>query len=161
TEASKPTIGLTMYGVRTPCVRNVTEKLKDRFDCLVFHATRPGGRSMEGLLESGSLVGLIDTTTSDIVDFLLGGHFAANRDRLGAVARTQAPYVGSCGALDMINFRDPDTVPMCYRERKLHQHNPHITLVRTNREDNVMVGNWLGEKLNQCEGPVRFLIPEK
>jgi uncharacterized protein (UPF0261 family) len=160
-EASKQAVGLTMYGVTTPCVRHVTDRLRDQFDCLVFHATGPGGKSMESLLESGCLVGIIDTTTSDIVDLLMGGHFAASHDRLGAVARTRAPYVGSCGALDMIDFREPDTVPLRYRERRLHRHNPHITLVRTNAEENLVVGNWLGEKLNECEGPVRFLIPEK
>jgi uncharacterized protein (UPF0261 family) len=73
---------------------------------------------MERLLEEGCFVGVVDTTTSDIVDLLMGGHFAAGHDRLGAVARTRAPYFGSCGALDMINFRDPETVPVRYRERK-------------------------------------------
>jgi len=93
TETTKPAIGLTMYGVTTPCVRYVTEKLKNKFDCLVFHATGPGGQSMERLLESGCLSGVIDITTSDIVDLLMGGHFAAADYRLRAVARTKAPYV--------------------------------------------------------------------
>jgi uncharacterized protein (UPF0261 family) len=154
-------IGLTMYGVTTPCVRHVTDRLKTQFDCLVFHATGPGGQSMERLLESAFLSGVIDATTSDIVDLLLGGLFAAKKDRLGAVARTRAPYVGSCGALDMINFRTPSTVPARYRKRRTHRHNPFITLVRTTPEENRSVGKWIGEKLNQCEGPVRFLIPEK
>jgi uncharacterized protein (UPF0261 family) len=159
-ETTKPAIGLTMYGVTTSCVRHVTDKLKKQFDCLVFHATGPGGQSMERLLESRVLCGVIDSTTSDIVDLLLGGAFAAGKDRLGAVVRTRAPYVGSCGALDMVNFRALETVPIHYRERKLHRHNPFITLVRTTPEENVIVGKWIGEKLNQCEGHVRFLLPE-
>ena len=154
-------IGLTMYGVTTPCVRHVTDQLKTQFDCLVFHATGLGGQSMERLLESAFLSGVVDATTSDIVDLLLGGLFAAKNDRLGAVARTRAPYVGSCGALDMINFKAPSTVPVHYQKRRTHRHNSFITLVRTTPEENRMVGKWIGEKLNQCEGPVRFLIPEK
>jgi uncharacterized protein (UPF0261 family) len=160
-EMTKSAVGLTMYGVTTPCVRWVTDQLKNRFDCLVFHATGPGGQSMERLVESAFLRGIIDITTSDIVDLLLGGLFAARDDRLGAVARTRVPYVGSCGALDMINFRGPETVPSHYRNRTLHRHNPFITLVRTTPKENVMIGQWIGERLNQCEGPVRFLIPEK
>jgi uncharacterized protein (UPF0261 family) len=150
-----------MYGVTTPCVRLVTEKLKDHFDCLVFHATGPGGQSMERLVDSAFLRGVIDITTSDIVDLLLGGLFAARHDRLGAVARTRVPYVGSCGALDMINFRGLETVPSHYRNRTFHRHNPFITLIRTTPRENVLIGQWIGERLNQCEGPVRFFIPEK
>jgi uncharacterized protein (UPF0261 family) len=160
-EGANPSIGLTMYGVTTPCVRHVTDQLKAQFDCLVFHATGPGGQSMERLLESAFLSGVIDVTTSDIVDLLLGGHFAANDDRLEAVAETRAPYVGSCGALDMINFRAPSTVPAHYQKRRIHRHNSFITLVRTTPEENRIVGKWIGEKLNRCQGPVRFLMPEK
>jgi uncharacterized protein (UPF0261 family) len=160
-EGTHAAVGLTMYGVTTPCVRHLTDQLKSQFDCLVFHATGPGGQSMERLLESAFLSGVIDVTTSDIVDLLLGGLFAANDDRLGAVARTRAPYVGSCGALDMINFRAPATVPVHYQKRRTHRHNSFITLVRTTPEENRIVGKWIGEKLNQCEGPIRFLIPEK
>jgi uncharacterized protein (UPF0261 family) len=160
-EGTNPAIGLTMYGVTTPCVRHVTDQLKNQFDCLVFHATGPGGQSMERLLESAFLSAVIDVTTSDIVDLLLGGHFAANDDRLGAVARTRAPYVGSCGALDMVNFRALSSVPAHYQKRRIHRHNSFITLVRTTPAENRIVGRWIGERLNQCEGPVRFLIPEK
>jgi uncharacterized protein (UPF0261 family) len=160
-EDANPAIGLTMYGVTTPCVRRVTGQLKTQFDCLVFHATGPGGQSLERLLDSAFLSGVIDVTTSDIVDLLFGGHFAAHDDRLGAVARTRAPYVGSCGAIDMINFRAPSTVPAHYQKRRMHRHNSFITLVRTTPEENRIVGKWIGEKLNQCQGPVRFLLPEK
>jgi uncharacterized protein (UPF0261 family) len=154
-------IGLTMYGVTTPCVRHVTEILRDRFDCLAFHATNIGGRSMENLLQSGLLSGLIDITTSDVTDLLFGGAFPAAENRLDATRQTSAPYVGSCGALDMINFRELSTLPSQYRQRNLYQHNPFITLVRTTASENKRVGHWLAERLNRCDGPIRFLIPEK
>jgi uncharacterized protein (UPF0261 family) len=154
-------IGLTVYGVTTPCVRHVTERLRDRFDCLAFHATNIGGRSLENLLEAGLLTGFIDITTSDVTDSLFGGAFPAGKDRLGATQRTRAPYVGSCGALDMINFREPSSVPARYRKRNLYQHNPYITLVRTTPSENEQLGEWLAERLNRCDGPVRFLLPEK
>jgi uncharacterized protein (UPF0261 family) len=158
---ARPPIGLTMYGVTTPCVRHVTDILRDRFDCLAFHATNIGGRSMENLLRSGLLSGLIDITTSDVTDLLFGGAFPAGENRLDATRQTRTPYVGSCGALDMINFREPSTLPSQYRQRNLHQHNPFITLVRTTAAENERVGHWLAERLNRCDGPVRFLIPEK
>ena len=159
-EATKSAIGLTMYGVTTACVRHVTNSLKNQFDCLVFHATGPGGQSMERLIESAFLCGVIDTTTSDIVDLLMGGFFAAGNDRLEP-SRDSSTRRGVLRRADMINFRGPETVPIHYRERRLHQHNPFITLVRTTPDENVIVGKWIGEKLNRCEGPVRFLIPEE
>jgi uncharacterized protein (UPF0261 family) len=157
----RPPIGLTMYGVTTACVRQVTDILRNRFDCLPFHATSVGGRSMENLLLSGLLCGLIDITTSDVTDLLFGGAFPAATNRLGATQETRTPYVGSCGALDMINFRELSTLPSQYRERNLYRHNPFITLVRTTPAENEQVGRWLAERLNRCGGPIRFLIPEK
>jgi uncharacterized protein (UPF0261 family) len=154
-------IGLTMYGVTTPCVRHVTKVLRDRFDCLAFHATNIGGRSIENLLQSGLLSGLIDITTSDVTDLLFGGAFPASENRLDATRQTRTPYVGSCGALDMINFRELSTLPSQYRQRNLYQHNPFITLVRTTASENEQVGHWLAKRLNRCDGPIRFLIPEK
>jgi uncharacterized protein (UPF0261 family) len=154
-------IGLTMYGVTTPCVRHVTKILRDRFDCLAFHATNIGGRSIENLLQSGLLSGLIDITTSDVTDLLFGGAFPASENRLDATRQTRTPYVGSCGALDMINFRELSTLPSQYRQRNLYQHNPFITLVRTTASENEQVGQWLAKRLNRCDGPIRFLIPEK
>jgi uncharacterized protein (UPF0261 family)/ABC-type branched-subunit amino acid transport system ATPase component len=157
---TKPAIGLTMFGVTTPCVQAVTRALEDRFDCLVFHATGTGGQSMEKLADSGLLAGLIDVTTTEVCDLLLGGVMSAGEDRLGAISRTRIPYVGSCGALDMVNFGPLDTVPEHYRHRRLHQHNPQVTLMRTTPEENARMGRWIADKLNRCEGPVRFLIPE-
>ncbi|MCX5496009.1 Tm-1-like ATP-binding domain-containing protein [Kaistia dalseonensis] len=162
TEASgKPAIGLTMFGVTTPCVTRVVEKLRTDHDCLVFHATGTGGRAMEKLVDSAMLVGVVDVTTTEIADHLFGGVLSAGADRLGAIARTGIPYVGSVGALDMVNFWAFDQVPERYRGRNLYRHNPNITLMRTTAEENRQLGLFIGEKLNACQGPVRFLIPEK
>ena len=158
---AKPALALSMFGVTTACVRQVTEALDADYDCIVFHATGTGGRAMEKLVDDQLVVGLVDITTSEIADLLAGGLFSAGEDRLGAAARTHLPYIGSCGALDMVNFRGMATVPAQYRNRLLHAHNPHITLMRTNAEENARIGAWIGMKLNACHGPVRFLIPEK
>ena len=110
-----PAVGLTMFGVTTPCIQQITAELEDDFDCLVFHATGVGGRSMEKLVESGMLAGVIDITTTEICDMMMGGVFPANEDRFGAMIRARMPYVGSCGALDMVNFGPPETVPDTYQ----------------------------------------------
>jgi uncharacterized protein (UPF0261 family) len=159
-EGGKPALGLTMFGVTTPCVRQVSALLETDYDCLVFHATGTGGQAMEKLVDSGLVVGVIDATTTEVCDLLMGGVFSAGEDRLGAIARTGVPYVGSCGALDMVNFGAIDTVPERYRERNLYVHNPQVTLMRTTAEENRRMGEWLGKKLNACAGEVRFLMPE-
>ncbi len=156
----KPAIGLTMFGVTTPCVQQVAAALDDDYDCLVFHATGVGGRSMEKLLDSGMLTAVIDLTTTEICDMVAGGVFAAHEDRFGASIRAGRPYIGSCGALDMVNFRAPDTVPERYRGRNLYEHNPQITLMRTTVDENIEMGRWIGERLNLMTGPVRFFLPE-
>jgi len=159
--AEKPSLGLTMFGVTTPCVMRLVETLRDRYDCLVFHATGTGGRAMEKLADSDKLAGIVDVTTTEVCDLLVGGVLSAGPDRLGAVARTRLPYVGSCGALDMVNFWGLESVPEKFRARKLHVHNPQVTLMRTTPEECRRIGAWIAEKLNACEGPVRFLIPER
>ncbi|CAB3883533.1 Tm-1-like ATP-binding domain-containing protein [Achromobacter piechaudii] len=157
---SRPAVGITMFGVTTACVQQVTPLLDSRYDCLVFHATGTGGQSMEKLLDSGLLAGVLDLTTTEVCDFLFGGVLACTEDRFGAVARTGAPYVGSCGALDMVNFGGMDTIPERYQGRQFYPHNPQVTLMRTTVEENTRQGEWIAAKLNQCQGPVRFLIPE-
>ena len=156
----RPAVGLTMFGVTTSCVRQVSARLEDRYDCLVFHATGTGGRSMEKLLDSGHLAGVLDVTTTEVCDLMMGGVFPATEDRFGAVIRTRAPYVGACGALDMVNFGPYDTVPEHYRGRNLYRHNPQVTLMRTSAEENARMGRWIGERLNRMDGPVRFFLPE-
>jgi uncharacterized protein (UPF0261 family) len=157
---SKPALGLTMFGVTTTCVQTVSKALEDKFDCLVFHATGTGGQSMEKLVDSGLLAGVIDVTTTEIADLLMGGVFSAGPGRLDAIARRRVPYVGSCGALDMVNWGPRATVPEKFKNRNLYQHNPQVTLMRTTPEENTEMGRWIAEKLNRCDGPLRFLIPE-
>lgn len=157
----KPALGLTMFGVTTPCVTAITERLRADYDCMVFHATGTGGRTMEKLADSGMLAGVIDITTTEVCDLLFGGVLPATQDRFGAVARTKLPYVGSVGALDMVNFWAPETVPEKHRDRLLYQHNPNVTLMRTTAGECRRIGAWIATKLNACEGEVRFLIPEK
>ena len=156
----RPAIGLTMFGVTTPCVQQVSARLEDRYDCLVFHATGTGGRSMEKLLDSGHLAGVLDITTTEVCDMMMGGIFAAAEDRFGAVIRTRTPYVGSCGALDMACFGPRGVVPEKYRGRNLYEHNPQVTLMRTTAEENDRIGRWIGARLNLMNGPVRFFLPE-
>jgi uncharacterized protein (UPF0261 family) len=156
-----PPVGLTMFGVTTSCVQQVVKALEADYDCLVFHATGIGGQSMEKLVESGLLAGVLDLTTTEICDLLFGGVLPARPERLDAIARTRLPYVGSVGALDMVNFREPETMPQHYAGRRIDKHNPNVTLMRTTPEECRAIGRWLGEKLNACDGPVRFLIPER
>jgi len=158
--AAKPAIGLTMFGVTTPCVQAVTRQLEERYDCLVFHATGTGGQSMEKLVDSGLLAGVVDVTTTEIADELVGGVLSAGPTRLDAVIRTRVPYVGSCGALDMVNFWAMDTVPPAFAGRRLHRHNQNVTLMRTTPEECAAIGRFIADKLNRMEGPVRFLIPD-
>jgi uncharacterized protein (UPF0261 family) len=158
--ADKPAVALTMFGVTTPCVTAVAEQLVDRYDPLVFHAVGTGGRAMEKLVDDGQITAVLDITTTEVCDLIAGGVFSAGEQRLDAIARTGVPYVGSCGALDMVNFGPPDTVPARYAGRLFYHHNPQITLMRTNREENQRIGEFLAGKLNACDGPVRFLLPE-
>jgi uncharacterized protein (UPF0261 family)/ABC-type branched-subunit amino acid transport system ATPase component len=158
--ATLPSIGITMFGVTTPAVQKIAAELKEDFECLVFHATGVGGRSMEKLVDSGQLAGVIDLTTTEVCDLLMGGVFPAIDDRFGAIIRSRVPYVGSVGALDMVNFGAPDTIPERYRQRKFHVHNPQVTLMRTTPEENDRMGRWIGERVNQMDGPVRFFLPE-
>jgi uncharacterized protein (UPF0261 family)/ABC-type branched-subunit amino acid transport system ATPase component len=158
--AARPAIGLTMFGLTTPCVQAVTRALESDYDCLVFHATGTGGQSMEKLVESGLLAGVVDVTTTEVADEIAGGVLSAGPLRLDAIARSGVPYVGSCGALDMVNFWAMDSVPERYRSRVLHRHNANVTLMRTTPEENARIGRFLADKLNRMTGPVRFLVPE-
>lgn len=157
---TRPALGLTMFGVTTPCVTRVSELLGGDYECLVFHATGTGGRSMEKLVDDGLVAGVLDISTTEVCDLLMGGVMSAGEGRLDAIARTRVPYVGSCGALDMVNFGARDTVPERYRQRTLYPHNPQVTLMRTTPEENARIGSFIAAKLNACDGPVRFLIPE-
>ncbi|GAB5377502.1 MAG: ABC transporter permease [Acuticoccus sp.] len=155
-----PAVAISMFGVTTPCVQHVAAALAKTHDPLVFHATGIGGQAMEALVDGALVEGVIDVTTTEICDMMMGGIFPAIRDRLGAIIRTRSAYVGACGALDMVNFAAPDTVPAHYAGRTLYHHNPQITLMRTTAEENARMGEWIGERLNEMDGPVRFFLPE-
>lgn len=157
--ATKPAIGLTMFGVTTPCVQAVAKALEADFDCLVFHATGTGGQALEKLVDSGLVQAMLDLTTTEIADLLVGGVLPATEERLEAVIRTQIAYVGSLGALDMVNFGPMASVPERFKDRRLYVHNPNVTLMRTTLEENAQFGAWLAAKLNRMQGPVRFLLP--
>jgi uncharacterized protein (UPF0261 family) len=157
---AKPAVGLTMFGVTTQCVQQTVARLGDDVDCLVFHATGIGGQSMEKLIDSGKITGVIDTTTTEICDMLVGGVFPATEDRFGAVIRTRIPYIGSVGATDMVNFGAPETVPDQFKGRTFYEHNPQVTLMRTTPEECAQIGRWIGSRLNEMEGPVRFFLTE-
>jgi len=159
--AGLPSIGLTMFGVTTDCVTQIVSQLRGRYDCMAFHATGTGGRTMEKLVDSGMLQGVIDITTTEVCDLLLGGVLPATPDRFGAIERTKVPWVGSAGALDMVNFWAPATVPERFRGRQFYEHNPNVTLMRTTADECRQIGRWIAERLNRCEGEICFLIPER
>ncbi|SDA61115.1 ABC transporter permease [Mesorhizobium qingshengii] len=157
---ARPAVGITMFGVTTPAVQAVARRLEADYDCLVFHATGIGGRAMENLGDSRLLSAFLDLTTTEVADMIVGGVFPATEDRFGAAIRTGLPYVGSTGALDMVNFGPRDSVPEKFRSRKFVIHNPNVTLMRTTRDENRAFGEWIGARLNAMNGPVRFLLPE-
>ncbi|MBC6405044.1 MAG: ABC transporter permease [Rhodospirillales bacterium] len=155
----KPALGLTMFGVTTPAVQAIVKGLEDRYECLTFHATGTGGQSMEKLADSGMLAGALDISTTEVCDMMMGGAMPATEDRFGAFIRTRIPYLGSTGALDMVNWQAPETVPERYKDRLFYRHNPQVTLMRTTADENRRMGTWIAERLNRMTGPVRFLLP--
>lgn len=160
-KVQRASVGLTMFGVTTPSVTQITDHLSDRFDCVVFHATGTGGRSMEQLLGENLLDGIIDITTTEIADELVGGVLSAGPERLDAVIASGVAYVGSVGALDMVNFWAADTVPDKFAERLFYHHNDNVTLMRTTPTECARIGAWIARKLNRATGPVCVLLPEK
>jgi uncharacterized protein (UPF0261 family) len=160
-KADKPGVGLTMFGVTTPCITQIRSKIENDFECFVFHATGTGGQSMEKLVDSGLLESTIDITTTEVADYLVGGVLPCTEDRFGSIIRTKIPYVGSVGAVDMVNFGARETVPKVFEGRKFYIHNPQVTLMRTTPAENRAIGTWIVERLNRMTGPVRFLMPLK
>lgn len=155
-----PVVGMTMFGVTTPCVETIRTQLEPGYSVTIFHATGAGGNSMENLVENDLVVGVIDVTTTEIADHLMGGILSAGSSRMDVFTRKPIPYVGSCGALDIVNFGARDSVPVQYQGRQFLQHNQYITLMRTSPEENTLMGEWIGGKLSRFKGPARFLIPE-
>lgn len=159
---AKPHIAATMFGVTTPCVSRAQEYLEDRgFEVVVFHATGAGGKSMEQLIRDGYFVGVLDITATEWCDELFGGILAAGPHRHEAAIDAGVPQVVSLGALDMVNFGSPDTVPAHYRGRNLYPHNPQITLMRTTADENRQLGEKLAEKLNRATQSTEAFIPLK
>ncbi len=148
-----------MFGVTTACVTQVREGLETDYEIYTFHATGTGGQSMEKLADSGLLAGLIDVTTTEVADLLVGGILPATMDRFGAVIRTRCPYVGSVGACDMVNFGARETVPARFADRRFYVHNAQVTLMRTTPDENRQIGEFIVARLNRMAGPVRFLLP--
>lgn len=158
---AKPCLGMTMFGVTTTCVTAVREAFEAKgYDCLVFHATGTGGRSMEGLVRSGLIKGVLDITTTEVADEVVGGVLAAGPKRFDALIEASIPLVLSVGAVDMVNFGGIETVPEQFRDRNLHVHNAQVTLMRTTPEENVQIAEWMAAKLNRSRSPFTILLPE-
>lgn len=156
----RPLIGATMFGVTTPAVEIARTRLEELgYEVLVFHATGAGGRALEGLVESGLLAGVLDLTTTELADDLVGGVLSAGPDRLTAAARTGTPQVVAPGALDMVNFGPRDTVPERFRDRNLYQHNPSVTLMRTTPEEMAELGHRVAARLAAATGPAALFLP--
>jgi uncharacterized protein (UPF0261 family) len=156
----KPTIGITMFGVTTPCVQHAREILEERgYETIVFHATGTGGKAMENLVRQGIIDGVLDVTTTEWADELVGGVLSAGPERLDAAAETGTPQVVSVGALDMVNFGPRDSVPEAFEGRQFHVHNPQVTLMRTTVAENAELGEIIAEKLSAATGPTALFLP--
>lgn len=158
-EASKPALAMSMFGVTTPAVSKLRNRLEADYDCIIFHANGPGGKALEAIAGSGLVKAVIDITTTETADHLMGGICSAGPDRFDVLARTGIPWVGSCGALDMVNFGPLESVPSKYADRHFHVHNANITLMRTTPEENLSMARWLAAKLNASPGPVDLILP--
>jgi uncharacterized protein (UPF0261 family) len=156
----KPLLAATQFGNTTPCVTRARQTLEQHgYEVLVFHATGAGGRTMESLIASGLISGVLDLTTTEWADELAGGVLSAGPDRLDAAARSATPAVVSTGCLDMVNFGPPDSVPAKYAGRLFYPHNPQVTLMRTSVDESRRLGQILATKLNASTGPVTVLLP--
>jgi uncharacterized protein (UPF0261 family) len=158
----KPLVAATMFGVTTPCVTRARERLEELgYEALVFHATGTGGQSMEGLVRGGYLAGVLDVTTTELADELVGGVLSAGPERLEAAGESGLPQVVSLGALDMVNFGPRETVPERFAGRNLYIHNPTVTLMRTTPEESAELGRRIGRKLSAARGPTALFVPLK
>jgi len=159
-QGGKPLITATMFGVTTPCVEAARRRLeREDFEVLVFHATGTGGQTMEAFIADGLIAGVLDLTTTELADELVGGILSAGPNRLTAAGLRGLPQVISLGALDMVNFGPPDTVPEKLRGRRFYQHNPSVTLMRTTPEENDLLGKEIAQKASAARGPTAVLVP--
>jgi uncharacterized protein (UPF0261 family) len=149
-----------MFGVTTPSVTAARERLEELgYEVLVFHATGTGGQSMEALMRGGFITGVLDVTTTELADDLVGGVLSAGPDRLEAAGELGLPQVVSLGALDMVNFGPLDSVPERFRGRLFYEHNPTVTLMRTTPDECAELGRRIASKLNAARGPVTLFVP--
>jgi len=156
----KPAIAATMFGVTTPCVTAARRMLEENgYEVLVFHATGAGGSAMEQLIEDGAFRAVLDITTTELADELVGGVMSAGPHRLEAAGRKGIPQLVCPGAIDMVNFGPAESVPAQFRSRNLYRHNPSVTLMRTTPEECARIGRITAEKLNRANGPVTVLLP--
>ena len=159
---NRPCLGATMFGVTTPCVTEARRRLEELgYEVLVFHATGVGGMSMEALMRSGQITGVLDVTTAELADELAGGVLAAGPDRLEVAGGLGLPQVVTLGGLDIVNFGPMETVPERYRSRNLYRHNPAVTLMRTTPEECAELGRIIAAKLNRAAGPLTLFIPRR
>ncbi len=159
-DEDRPLVAATMFGVTTPCVTHARDRLEELgYEVIVFHATGTGGRSMETLARAGYFAGVLDSTTTELADELVGGMLSAGPDRLEAVGAAGIAQVVSLGALDMVNFGPRETVPERFAGRTLHVHNPTVTLMRTTPEENAELGRRIAAKLNAAGSPTVLFIP--
>jgi uncharacterized protein (UPF0261 family) len=159
-EGERGLITATMFGVTTPCVNAAREICEGKdYEVLVFHATGTGGMTMEAFINDGLIAGVLDITTTELADELVGGVLSAGKDRLTAAGLRGVPQVISLGALDMVNFGPRDTVPEKFKGRRFYQHNPTVTLMRTTPEENDKLGKEIAEKASAARGPTAVLIP--
>ena len=162
TTEQKPLIAATMFGVTTPCIEQAKAYLEEKgYEVMVFHATGTGGKTMEALIDAGFFAGVLDLTTTEYCDEVVGGILAAGPDRCGAAIRQKVPQVVSVGACDMVNFGEMDSVPEQFRGRNLYKHNPAVTLMRTTVEENVEIAHRLAEKWNGARRKMVLLLPKK
>jgi uncharacterized protein (UPF0261 family) len=160
-DEGRPLIAATMFGVTTPCVMRAREVLEQAgYEVIVFHATGSGGQAMESLIADGMFAGVLDITTTELADELVGGVLSAGPNRLTAAGRVGVPQVISVGALDMVNFGPRETVPEKFATRLFHRHNASVTLMRTTAEENRILGREIGTKAAASRGPVEILLPE-
>jgi uncharacterized protein (UPF0261 family) len=158
----KPLVTATMFGVTTPCVEASRRIMEGHgYEVLVFHATGTGGQTMESFIADGLIRGVLDLTTTELADELVGGILTAGRDRLTAAGLHGVPQVISLGALDMVNFGPPETVPEKFRGRRFYQHNPTVTLMRTTPEENDRLGKEIAEKASAARGSTALLVPRR
>ncbi|GAU31227.1 hypothetical protein TSUD_210840 [Trifolium subterraneum] len=158
----KATVGITMFGVTTPCVDAVRDRLhREGYESLVFHATGVGGRAMENLIREGFIQGVLDITTTEVADYIVGGVMACDSSRFDVIIEKKIPLVLSVGALDMVNFGAKDTIPQNFQQRNIYEHNKQVSLMRTTVDENRKIADFIANKLNSSSSKICVCLPEK